>query len=211
MNMKLLRTSIMAAISLVLLGSAALAAPAADAAPRGIPGAMMGGRIGPGPMGYGMMGYGVGYGMMGYGMGYGMMGGPFVAFDHVEGNIAFLRAELGITDAQNGPWNEFAAVLRENAKRLTELRAFMTGTVNAGALPSLDRRLDVQERVLATRLDNVRAIKAPAAKLYAVLSGDQKKTADQLLPAYVGGVGMMGMSAMMGLPGSLMMGRATAQ
>jgi hypothetical protein len=153
----------------------------------------------------------MGPGMMGQGM-MGMMGGPGAAMlDHVEGSIAFLKAELMINDAQMGPWNEFAVAFRANAKRLTELRAFMTSPANVAATPSLDRRLDVQERALATRLDNVRAIKAPVAKLYAVLSDDQKRAADQLLPGYVGGAGMMGAGGMMGLRGSMMMGRAGAR
>jgi len=56
----------------------------------------------------------------------------------------------------------------------------------------LTRRLDLQERVLSTRLENIRAVKGSVTKLYAALSDDQKKTADQLLPFYVGGMPMMG-------------------
>lgn len=37
--------------------------------------------------------------------------------DHVEGRIAFLKAELKITDAQLPQWNTFADALRSNARR----------------------------------------------------------------------------------------------
>jgi hypothetical protein len=56
------------------------------------------------------------HGMMGQqggmGMGMGMGGMPF---EHVEGRIAFLKAELKITDAQAPQWNAFAETLRSNA------------------------------------------------------------------------------------------------
>ena len=37
--------------------------------------------------------------------------------DHIEGRIAFLKAELKITDAQLPQWNTFADALRSDAKR----------------------------------------------------------------------------------------------
>ena len=45
--------------------------------------------------------------------------------DHVEGRIAFLRAELKITDAQAAGWNNFADALRANAKKLGAMRSSM--------------------------------------------------------------------------------------
>jgi hypothetical protein len=45
--------------------------------------------------------------------------------DDIEGRIAFLRAELKITDAQMSAWNTFADALRANAKKLGEVRAAM--------------------------------------------------------------------------------------
>src|SRR5690349_5937854 len=39
--------------------------------------------------------------------------------ERVEGRIAFLRAELKITDAQTSAWNSFADSLRANAQKLT--------------------------------------------------------------------------------------------
>ena len=40
------------------------------------------------------------------------------ATEHNEGRIAFLRAELRITDAQSKAWDAFAALLRDNAKKV---------------------------------------------------------------------------------------------
>src|SRR5487761_1274171 len=40
---------------------------------------------------------------------------------HVEGRIAFLKTELKITMAQSPQWDKFAAALRANARRMTEM------------------------------------------------------------------------------------------
>lgn len=47
--------------------------------------------------------------------------------DYSEGRIAFLRAELKITDAQAPAWNAFADASGANAKALGELRGSMGG------------------------------------------------------------------------------------
>src|SRR6516164_7300947 len=59
-----------------------------------------------GEMSKGMMGQDGG-GMMGM-MGRGGMMGMMGMAGHVEGRIAFLKAELKITDAQTSAWNAFA-------------------------------------------------------------------------------------------------------
>jgi LTXXQ motif family protein len=150
------------------------------------PGAMGPGMMNPGMMGPGMMGQGMmGQGMMG-GMGHGgMQGADSVGpLDRVEGRIAFLRAELKIGEPQNQAWSGFAEALRVNAKKLAELpRAPLA---SAGAATTLNQRLEHQEHVLALRLDAVKALRAALQRLYGVLSDEQKKTADELLPMHGG-------------------------
>jgi hypothetical protein len=118
--------------------------------------------------------------------------------DRVEGRVAFLRAELKITDAQNGAWNTFADALRANAKNLGEVRSSMM----AGAHHGLLDRLTLQEKWLGARLEGTRAIKSALTALVGTLSDDQKKAADELLAPHMGMMeamhsGMMG-SGMMG-------------
>ena len=127
--------------------------------------------------------------------------------DHIEGRLAFLRAELKITDTQTQAWNEFAQALRNNAKRLSELRAAMVpGDANAKP-PTLGRRLEQQENWYAARLDGVRATKVTLEHLYGALSDEQKKTADELMGPHLGlmpmGMASMGMPpmGMMSMPG----------
>ena len=107
--------------------------------------------------------------------------------DRIEGRIAFLRAELKITDNQSGAWNAFADALRTNAKSLGEMRSSMM----AGMSGSLVDRLSLQEKWLAARLEGTRAIKAAMTSLVGVLSDDQKKAADELLAPHMGMMAMM--------------------
>lgn len=124
----------------------------------------------------------------------GMMGG-MATIDRVEGRIAFLRAELKISDAQADVWNGFADALRANAKKLAEVRASMMPKPGDKQPPAstFSARLDSQEQWLIARLDGLRAMKSAFAKLNEVLSDDQKKTASDLLAPHMG----MGMMAMM--------------
>src|SRR5690242_7810319 len=55
------------------------------------------------------------------------MGGQMdmVRLDHIEGRIAFLKAELGITDAQQPQWNAFADAMRAQASKLRTMHEQM--------------------------------------------------------------------------------------
>lgn len=147
------------------------AAPAAPSAP-----GMMGG----GMMGQGMMGQGMaGSGMMGGGMmGHGMMGG--MQAKHIEGRLAFLKAEIKITPAQEAQWTKFADVVRARAKNA------QAGGPTGAKPATASERLASYEKHLATRLETVRAVKAAFDPLYNGLSDDQKKIADELLSGPMG-------------------------
>jgi len=124
-----------------------------------------------------------------------MMGPGMPAIDRIEGRIAFLRAELNITEAQASAWNAFADAMRTNAKKLREVRASMMPQPDAGQQQALTMadRLDQQERWLLARLEGTRALKSAVTTLFGTLSEDQKKTANELLAPQMG----MGMMAMM--------------
>lgn len=136
------------------------------------------GMMEPGMMGPGMM-------SMMRQMMMGQQGGMGLPFEHVEGRIAFLKAELKITDAQAPQWNAFADSLRANAKAHRAMHEQMT----KGGMPSSwPDRLAFQQKALATRLDSLKALESAAKPLYAVLTDEQKTLADRLLP---GPMGMM--------------------
>ncbi len=119
-----------------------------------------------------------------------MHGARMGMLDHVEGRIAFLRTELKITDSQASAFNAVADAMRLSAKRLGEPQASSQASVSQSA-SDLVKRLDLQERWLSARLEGIRAMKPAIGTLYAVLSDEQKKTADELLPAQIGFGSMM--------------------
>lgn len=130
-------------------------------------------------------------GMMRHGAGGAGGGMGMATIDRVEGRIAFLRAELKITDAQNADWNAFADALRANAKSLGEIRSSMMSGMSGSAQQSLVERFAMQEKWLAARLEGARAIKSPLVYLMAALSDDQKKVAEELLAPHMGMMAMM--------------------
>lgn len=115
----------------------------------------------------------------------GMMGG--MPFEHVEGRLAFLKTELKITDAQAPQWNKFAAAVRSVAQSMKAMHEQMmqSGQMQGGAQPA-PVRLERYERMLNARLEAVRTVKAAFDPLYASLSDEQKRTADELLANQMG-------------------------
>jgi hypothetical protein len=159
--------------------AASEAAPA-PAMPMGMGGGQMSGAGGMRMMGQGMMGQG----MMGQGMmGQDGMGGMRMMAEHVEGRLAFLKAELKITDAQLPLWNAFAAAMRDNAKAMQGMQGGMMGMTQAATLPD---KLAAREKMLGTRLEALRKLKAAADPLYTALSADQKKSADEIMVSPMG-------------------------
>ena len=119
-----------------------------------------------------------------------MMMGQNGMVGHVEGRIAFLKAELKITDAQQPVWNAVADALRANAKDLAGMPHGMAMMGGSGTLPE---KLAAHEKVLTAHLDGLRKLRTAFDPLYAALSADQKKTADGLV---IGPMGVMAMGMM---------------
>jgi len=107
--------------------------------------------------------------------------------NHIEGRLAYIRAELKITEAQEFLWNTYAAAARDNANAM---RAHCTAMMSkrSGSAASLPDRLEQHEQLMAAQLDAVRAMNKTLKPLYAVLNDSQKQTADQL---FWGPMGMM--------------------
>ena len=129
----------------------------------------------PGYGGWGMM-QGGGYGYGGYGMmmpGWGMMEG------HAAGAVAFLKAEIGITAAQEPLWEKFAAALQALiGGGRGRHAAMMADRSKAEPLPeTLADRADWMEGHLAA----LKQLQQAAGPLYAALDAAQKTKADILL------------------------------
>lgn len=103
---------------------------------------------------------------------------------HVEGRLAFLKTELKITDAQLPLWNNFAQAVRDNAKAMgSMMQGGMMGMSQSMKLPD---RLAMREKMMTAHLEALRKLKAAVDPLYAALTDEQKKAADQLMLSPMG-------------------------
>jgi LTXXQ motif family protein len=157
------------------------------------PGMGWGGGSGPGMMGGGGYGSGMMGMMWGGGYGPGMMwgsGGPFGAGSaaraetFAEGQLAFLKVELKITAHQMPLWDKYVEAVRASAKTLyTEQRKLVDRDWSKETLP---QRLDLQERMLALRLETMKQTNAALRPLYAAFDANQKEIADDYLGGGMG-------------------------
>jgi len=116
----------------------------------------------------------------------GMMTGSMgMTARHVEGRVAFLKAELKITDAQLPLWNAVADAMRANAESMGSASDGVMGSLRTTPLPE---KLESLEKMMTATLGALRRVKAAVDPLYAALSDEQKKTADELL---MGSIGVM--------------------
>lgn len=158
--------------------SLALAAAAVSANPYGYgPGSHMGGNWG-GP------GYAMGPGMMGgYGPGYGM--GPQAMFGGYYGNVdeslAALKAQLGVTDKQEGAWQAFVKNARQQREDRQAWFAKLQQARSAGSAPEL---LALQAEFAKQREAELAANAAALKNLYAALTPEQQHLADQSFGGY---------------------------
>jgi hypothetical protein len=96
-----------------------------------------------------------------------------------QGHIAFLKAELKITDTQQKSWDQFADALRTNAKALSGLPGAMMGGADKKMPPAV--RLEQQEKLLTSYLEALKRSRSALEVLNAVLSDEQKKQLDELI------------------------------
>jgi ABC-type sugar transport system substrate-binding protein len=111
--------------------------------------------------------------------------GPEHRFDpsrHIEGRIAFLKAELKITDTQAPLFERVAQAMRDNAKEMGQLREqrLTERDKPKSAIESLEGRARFGE----LRTQQTQRFLAAFKPLYDGLSDQQKQTADELLAGH---------------------------
>lgn len=139
--------------------------------------AQMGG--GGGPM-MGMMGGGCHMmGMMGRGMrGGGMLGNPARMDAMVAGRLAYLKAELGITDAQSQAWSGYVDAVNSRVETMKGMRQSMMAAMQSGN--AVDR-MEARTNAMEAMVEAMKAVNPAIKALYEVLTDDQKEIADQLI------------------------------
>lgn len=115
-----------------------------------------------GMMGQGMMGPGM---MMGY--------GPMM-----EGRLAYLKAELGITEAQTEAWNGYVSAVKARTSTMQSMHTTMMQAMQSG---SAVERMQAHTQAMESMVESMKALTPATEALYKVLSDEQKKKADLLL------------------------------
>jgi len=111
----------------------------------------------------------------------GMMNKMVCGFaDHLEGRLAYIKAELKLTDAQTGPWNAFAEAWRAAGQKAKQ-KCDAADMRADHSKPEVLNKLTMMENHMVDHLEVVRAQKAAIESLFTSLSEDQKKTANETL------------------------------
>ena len=104
--------------------------------------------------------------------------------ERAEARLAYLKTALKITDAQQPQWDAFADMLRKQAReadqRVQALRTEAAGR-EKGAQPTAIERMERGQARLAAASARLNETLSAAKPLYAALSAEQQKIADELL------------------------------
>lgn len=117
---------------------------------------------------------------------------------HIDGRLAFIKAELKLTDAQNAAWDEFAGMLRTSVESRAAMHKQRMEDRNEmdddDAKMSLPERLAKRQERAEMRMERIKTMREGFDKFYGVLDDKQKETADELVPMMMRlGMGRRGM------------------
>ncbi|MBL8688121.1 MAG: Spy/CpxP family protein refolding chaperone [Rhodospirillaceae bacterium] len=104
---------------------------------------------------------------------------------HMDGRIAFLKAELKITPAQQAAFDNYVRVMRQNADEMGTAMQKRRDHRASGdqrpkprtAIEQMERRAEASKLAAAQSQRSLEAFKP----LYALLSDEQKQVADELI------------------------------
>lgn len=109
--------------------------------------------------------------------------------ERVEARLAYIKTALKITDAQQTQWDNFAGVMRKQARdadvQIQERRAKMAGNTEHKR-PTAIERLERQQAFMATASARIGERLAVQKPLYAALSPEQQQVADKVLVGHGG-------------------------
>ena len=95
----------------------------------------------------------------------------------IEQRITALRAKLQITTAQDPQWNQFAQVMRDNAKRMDD--TFQQRVQGIGAMNAEDNMASYAQVAMSHALGMQNLVPA-FHTLYGTMTDLQKRAADQV-------------------------------
>jgi periplasmic protein CpxP/Spy len=101
--------------------------------------------------------------------------------DRVEQHIARLHAQLHITPAQQQQWDQFAQVMRDNAKSMDQ--AFEQRASNFGSMNAVDN-MQSYAQIAQQHAEDTQKLATAFQSLYGSLSDAQKKNADAVFRSH---------------------------
>ncbi|OGA37602.1 MAG: hypothetical protein A3G24_08360 [Betaproteobacteria bacterium RIFCSPLOWO2_12_FULL_62_13] len=104
--------------------------------------------------------------------------------ERIEARLAYLKTALKITDAQQQQWDAFADTLRKHAREMDErvqARRSQMEQRPQEVQPTAIERLERRQARLAAASVRLSETLAAARPLYAALTPEQQKVADELL------------------------------
>ena len=99
----------------------------------------------------------------------------------VERRITDLHSRLHITSQQTQPWDQFAQVMRDNAREMDAI--YKQRAERFGAMTAVDN-MQSYAQIEQQRAQDVQKLVPAFQTLYASLSDQQKKTADEIFRNY---------------------------
>lgn len=106
--------------------------------------------------------------------------------EHVDGQLGYIQAELKISEAQIPQWNVFAGAFRADKEKQARLCAMAQEQARSMATAPLPDSMGMMADRLTARLESIRTMQAAIAPLYASLSAEQKKKADEIMKGVSG-------------------------
>ncbi len=103
--------------------------------------------------------------------------------ERMEARLAYLKTALKIADAQQPQWNAFADTLRKHAReadKRMEARRSQIEQKRRDTPPTAIERMEFRQARLAAAATRLNDVLAAAKPLYAALSPEQQKIADEL-------------------------------
>jgi hypothetical protein len=100
--------------------------------------------------------------------------------ERIEARLAYAKAALKITPAQEAQWNDLAAVLRRHAAAMDQQAAQRHSAHHDQSVSAIER-LTQRQTLMSEAAARMSEVLEAAKPLYAVLSDEQKKEADALL------------------------------
>ena len=99
-----------------------------------------------------------------------------------DSRIALLKSGLKITDAQEPFWKDYANALRASSEVMANMRKQTAGTFEQSDRSSTTAH-ELHVDAISSKLPALEALRPATIALYKVLSEEQRKKADALLPA----------------------------